>query len=352
MQAWDGWGMGSGWHEYGPWTVASDAIISGLNPSTETIGEPVTISGNNFGSSQGTVTFNGTPAVVSNWTDTSIQTTVPAGASSGPVVVTTALALITGLVFGLLPALATTRAGLLPAIKDESGATPGRERHRLRSAFVVAQVAVSLVLVITAGLFLRSLGKALNVDPGFDPSQTAVVQFDLQLQGYSLSRRQAFRDELLARVAGLPGVTNASYASIIPMGNRQYGTQAERQGGADGLRQGRLQDRQPDYEMTRFGTAAEIEMAIDRGVVELMVFDADGAFDEVLALCLRLKADPFHSVIPTVFLSRDHDVDRIAAAFECGADEFLSASQSVREQVLRLEMVLRRAARDERRKLQ
>ena len=108
----------------------------------------------------------------------------------------------------------------------------------------------------------------------------------------------------------------------------------------------RFQDRQPGSEMTRFGTAAEIEMAIDRGVVELMVFDADAAFDEALALCLRLKADPFHSVVPTVFLSRDHDVDRIAAAFECGADEFLSAAHSVREQVLRLEMVLRRAARD------
>ncbi len=108
----------------------------------------------------------------------------------------------------------------------------------------------------------------------------------------------------------------------------------------------RLDDRQPGSELFRFETASDIEMAIDRGVVELIIFDADEGFDESLALCLRLKADPFHSVIPTVFLSRSHDVDRIAAAFECGADEFLSGSHSEREQVLRLEMVLRRAARD------
>lgn len=108
----------------------------------------------------------------------------------------------------------------------------------------------------------------------------------------------------------------------------------------------RLQDRQPGSELSRHETAAELEAAIDRGVVELIVFDADHSFDEALALCLRLKADPFHSVVPAVFVSRAHDVDRIAAAIECGADEFLCAAHSVREQVLRLEMVLRRAARD------
>jgi PleD family two-component response regulator len=108
----------------------------------------------------------------------------------------------------------------------------------------------------------------------------------------------------------------------------------------------RLLDAHPGADFARFESAAEIELAIERGIVDLIVFDADHEFHDSLALCRRLKDDPFHSVVPTVFFARGHQVDQIAAAFECGADEFLSGAHSEREQLLRIAMVLRRAARD------
>jgi PleD family two-component response regulator len=107
-----------------------------------------------------------------------------------------------------------------------------------------------------------------------------------------------------------------------------------------------LLDEKPEADLERLSTAAEIQLAIDRGIVDLIVFDADHDFHESLALCRRLKDDPFHSVVPVVFYTRGHQVDQIASAFECGADEFLSGAHSEREQLLRLAMVLRRAARD------
>jgi GGDEF domain-containing protein len=105
-------------------------------------------------------------------------------------------------------------------------------------------------------------------------------------------------------------------------------------------------DSRPGIELGRCGATEEVEQALDRGIVDLVLLDADLGFDEASALCRRLKEDSFNSVIPTVFISREHQVDQIARAFECGADEFLAGTHSEHEQLLRLEMVLRRAARD------
>ncbi len=141
--------------------------------------------------------------------------------------VTMGLALLTGVAFGILPALAVTGPSLTPALKDDSAAaTAGRERHRLRDGFVIAQVTASLVLLITAGLFLRSLAKAFNVDPGFDVTGVASVQFDVRLQGYSSERQRAFHRQLLERVGTVPGVVSAAYATVVPMTGRSYGTDA------------------------------------------------------------------------------------------------------------------------------
>lgn len=101
-----------------------------------------------------------------------------------------------------------------------------------------------------------------------------------------------------------------------------------------------------DVRLDHHVTAESVERALDRGIVELLVLDADHAFEETVDLCRRLKSDPFNSVIPIVFVADGRDVERIAVAFECGADEFLSDDQTDREQRLRLRMVLERAARD------
>ena len=105
-------------------------------------------------------------------------------------------------------------------------------------------------------------------------------------------------------------------------------------------------DGAPGTRFHRCATPSAVEHALDRGIVELLLIDADQSFESSAELCSRLKADPFNSVIPIVFFSREHRMDEIAAAFERGADEFLSGTQTGREQELRLQMVLERAARD------
>lgn len=102
----------------------------------------------------------------------------------------------------------------------------------------------------------------------------------------------------------------------------------------------------PGNHVRRCDTPEEVEHALQRGIVELLLIDADRDFDSAADLCTRLKADPFNSVVPIVFFSREHRMEQIATAFERGADEFLSGTQTGREQELRLRMVLERAARD------
>jgi predicted permease len=137
---------------------------------------------------------------------------------------TIAIAAVTGVLFGLAPALGATRPDLVPALKERLG------RSRLARAFVVAQVALSLILLVTAGLFLRSLDKALNVDPGFDPINRIALSFDLGIQGYTDRQRGTFYARLLERVRALPGVESASLASPLPLSGRMVGTAVSLEG--------------------------------------------------------------------------------------------------------------------------
>ncbi|HUF88995.1 MAG TPA: diguanylate cyclase [Gemmatimonadota bacterium] len=105
-------------------------------------------------------------------------------------------------------------------------------------------------------------------------------------------------------------------------------------------------EREPGTRLGRCQSPREVEHALDRGIVELLLVDADYEFETSADLCRHLKADPFNSVVPIVFVSREHRMEDIATAFEQGADEFLSGTQTAREQELRLRMVLERAARD------
>ncbi len=133
-------------------------------------------------------------------------------------VFTLLLSILTGIFFGLAPALHAARPDLVPALKDESGAAAGGfSKSRLRSAFVVAQVALSLLLLIAAGLFLRSLRNAHAIDPGFDPSNVLLMSVDLRLQGYSQTGAKEFCNRLLERVRSLPGVASASLAASTPL---------------------------------------------------------------------------------------------------------------------------------------
>jgi predicted permease len=130
---------------------------------------------------------------------------------------TFALALITGLFFGLLPALRSSRLELAPALKAEAYVA-ALSRSRLRSVLVVVQVAVCMVLLIGAGLCVRSLINAQSIDPGFDTRHVVIAQLDPGTLGYSEIQGKNFYQQLLQRVEALPGVTSASLTGFLPLG--------------------------------------------------------------------------------------------------------------------------------------
>jgi hypothetical protein len=117
--------------------------------------------------------------------------------------------------FGLAPALNATRLTTVAALKE--GAGTFASRLRLRNALITGQVAVSLVLLVGAGLFLRTLQQSATVDPGFDAAGVVVASFDLRTQGYTEARGRAFNAELSERVAALPGVRAVTLARGVPL---------------------------------------------------------------------------------------------------------------------------------------
>ena len=129
-----------------------------------------------------------------------------------------AVSVATGLLFGLVPALASSRGDVVTAIKDQSRAA-GRPRKRfgLGNLLIVGQVALSLVALITAALFLRSSRNAAKIDPGFDTDHVAVMLVSPGQSGYDPDRAQQFFQAVLARVGVMPGVRSASWAVNLPL---------------------------------------------------------------------------------------------------------------------------------------
>jgi putative ABC transport system permease protein len=129
---------------------------------------------------------------------------------------TTLVSLVTGVLFGLLPAWQATKMNLVPALKGEAGNGASR-RTWLRNALVVAQVALSLLLLAGAGLIVRSLQQVQMVGPGFDVEHTVTASVDLDLQGYDRARAKAFQKQLLARIQTFPDVRAASLTGYLPL---------------------------------------------------------------------------------------------------------------------------------------
>jgi putative ABC transport system permease protein len=125
-----------------------------------------------------------------------------------------------GVLFGLMPALATSKVDLTASLKDDArNSTPGRARFRLRSALMIAEVSLAFVLLAGAGLLLRSLAKLNRFDPGFDASEMLVAHTVLSGSRYTdnnPTRVAAVRD-MTARLAGLPGVRDVVFANSLPM---------------------------------------------------------------------------------------------------------------------------------------
>ncbi len=125
------------------------------------------------------------------------------------------LSLVAALASGLAPALHASKASVLPGLRNDAGLVG---RLRLRHAFVISQVALSIVLVIGGGLFLRALQRAASIDPGFDAHDVELASIDLAQAGYTITTGPRFARALIDRVRALPDVQTATIASTLPGG--------------------------------------------------------------------------------------------------------------------------------------
>ena len=137
-------------------------------------------------------------------------------------VFTALLAVATGILFGLAPALQASKADVVPVLKNElvpsaSGSRGVRGFFSLRQVLVVLQVAASLVSLVAAGLFLRDLRQAQAIDPGFETTGVLVMNFNLGREGYTPERGRVFYDQLVERAAALPGARGAAIAENSPL---------------------------------------------------------------------------------------------------------------------------------------
>jgi predicted permease len=170
------------------------------------------------------------------------------------------LTAVTGIVFGLAPALHATRQDLSTAIKGDATTLLGKSASvgKLRSTLVGVQAAVCMVLLIAAGLLMRGLYSAQTVEPGFDMKGIVQARFDLtSAQSYDEVHAQMFQRELIARVAALPGVDGVEQARVMPLNDQFLGTEMTLSGETDA--------RQVEFNAVSPGFFAMLGMPIVRG---------------------------------------------------------------------------------------
>src|SRR5438477_917803 len=131
---------------------------------------------------------------------------------------TLGVSVATGIVFGLAPALQASRLDIVMALKSEDAQRAGSRRSRLRAVFVTAQVTLSVVLLVGAGLFIRSLQSANTIDPGFRVDHALTIPLNLGLLRYKETEGENFYRNLLARVEAQPGVERASLVRFAQLG--------------------------------------------------------------------------------------------------------------------------------------
>lgn len=137
--------------------------------------------------------------------------------------VTAGVCVVATLLLGLFPALQASKVDLAPALKSEmSGVVGGHKKSLTRSGLVVLQVSLSFVLLVGMGLLMQSLRKIRTTDPGFSTHRVLNTAVDLTSAGYDIAKAKAFQDELLDRVAALPGVESAAFARATPLGYGSY----------------------------------------------------------------------------------------------------------------------------------
>jgi macrolide transport system ATP-binding/permease protein len=130
---------------------------------------------------------------------------------------TLVVSLATGLVFGLAPAWHASNPDIIPVLKGDSGEGQKRSRFTLRNSLVVAQVTLSLVVLVCGGLFIKSFRNAQRMDPGFDTRGVLLVSLNPELIGYDEEQTKNFFRQIVARASSLPGVQAASVGRLVPL---------------------------------------------------------------------------------------------------------------------------------------
>jgi putative ABC transport system permease protein len=153
------------------------------------------------------------------WGASQLPQGLPIGIDLRVLLFTLFISLLTGIFFGTFPALQLSRVDLNTSLRDEGrGTSGGHARAQMSSLLVVSQVALSLLLLIGAGLLLQSFRRLLSVDPGFDAHNVLSMNVSLPTVRYSTAQLQvAFFDEILRRVSALPGVRNAAISAALPL---------------------------------------------------------------------------------------------------------------------------------------
>ena len=149
----------------------------------------------------------------------------------GPVILfAAALTVLTALLFGLIPAVHAARPQVVIGLKEGARTTAGSGQHRWRGALIVAETAVGVVLLVGAGLMLRSFDRLLATSPGFSPANVATMRFRLPDTRYSYAKQVRFYEELFPALRGLPGIESAAAVVPLPLSGNHLSLSFEQQG--------------------------------------------------------------------------------------------------------------------------
>jgi predicted permease len=170
----------------------------------------------------------GIAMLLTNWTagtfaaffppTANIPLTLNGSANHTVLVLTMLISILTALIFGILPALRASDLAPITVLKEEAGSlSGGLHKSRLSRALVVAQLSLSLLLLVCAGLFARSLQNAQRRDPGFESDHVLLASYELGPLGYSEAQGLAFHQQLLAKLAALPGVESVTLGDFSPL---------------------------------------------------------------------------------------------------------------------------------------
>jgi len=142
-----------------------------------------------------------------------------AGLDANVLLFTAGIAILTSLIFGLVPALRNSKPNLTEFMKEGRGSTASGAHQRLRSALVVLETTGGLVLLVVAGLLVRSFHRLVSVDPGLNPASVLTLTFDLPSTKYNDQQQIDFYTQLLARLRNVPGVVSAGAVTPLPLSN-------------------------------------------------------------------------------------------------------------------------------------